>query len=120
MQVIASWTGAQADALRQALRMTNESFAEHLGIAVRTVAYWRNRPGMIPKSQNQEVLDAALELAPDRVKAQFSLLVSETIDGPGDQPYTGSPFSVSLEDMTSPEWTGDDAAPAVAELRLRA
>jgi hypothetical protein len=109
MQVIASWTGAQADALRQALRMTNESFAAHLGIAVRTVAYWRNRPGMIPKSQNQEVLDAALELAPDRVKAQFSLLVSETIDGPGDQPYTGSPFSVSLEDMTSPEWTGDDA-----------
>jgi 8-oxo-dGTP diphosphatase len=38
MQVIASWTGGQADALRQALRMTNESFADHLGVAVRTVA----------------------------------------------------------------------------------
>ena len=34
MQVIASWTGGQADALRQALRMTNESFAEHLGVAL--------------------------------------------------------------------------------------
>ena len=51
MQVIASWTGGQADALRQALRMTNESFADHLGVAVRTVAYWRNRPGMIPQPQ---------------------------------------------------------------------
>ena len=39
MEVIASWTGRHADALRQALRMTNESFAEHLGVAVRTVAY---------------------------------------------------------------------------------
>ena len=55
------------------------------------------------------MLDAALEQAPDRAKAQFSLLVGETVDAPGDQPYTGGPFSVSLEDMTSPEWTGDDA-----------
>ena len=109
MQVIAQWTGGQADALRQALRMTNESFADHLGVAVRTVAYWRNRPGMTPQPQMQEVLDAALQQAPDRAKAQFSLLVSETIDAPGDRSYTGSPFSVSLEDMTSPEWTGDDA-----------
>ena len=41
MQVVATWTGSSADALRQALRMTNESYAEHLGVAVRTVAYWR-------------------------------------------------------------------------------
>jgi len=109
MQVIAQWTGGQADALRQALRMTNESFAGHLGVAVRTVAYWRNRPGMTPQPQMQEVLDAALEQAPDHAKAQFALLVSETADAPGDQPCTGSPFSVSLEDMTSAEWNQDDA-----------
>ena len=30
MQVITSSTGRQADALREALRMTNESFAEHI------------------------------------------------------------------------------------------
>jgi hypothetical protein len=109
MQVIASWTGGQADALRQALRMTNESFADHLGVAVRTVAYWRNRPGMIPQQKLQEVLDAALEQADDRAKAQFSLLVGETTDSPGDPPYTLGPFSVSLEAMTSPQWTGDNA-----------
>jgi DNA-binding transcriptional regulator YiaG len=74
-QDISSWTGGQADALRQALRMTNESFAEHLGVAVRTVAYWRQRPGTVPQQQMQEVLDVALERAPDRVREQFARLV---------------------------------------------
>ena len=48
MDVVASWTGSRANALRRALRMTNESFAEHLGIAVRTVAYWRERADVTP------------------------------------------------------------------------
>jgi transcriptional regulator with XRE-family HTH domain len=74
MQVIASWTGGHADLLRQSLRMTNESFAEYLGVAVRTVAYWRQQPGIIPKPAMQETLDTALERAPDRAKAQFALL----------------------------------------------
>jgi hypothetical protein len=34
--VITTWTGGDADLLRHSLRMTNESFAEHLGVAVRT------------------------------------------------------------------------------------
>jgi DNA-binding transcriptional regulator YiaG len=48
MNLVAVWTGERADTLRQALRMTNEAFAEHLGIAVRTVAYWRARPMSSP------------------------------------------------------------------------
>jgi transcriptional regulator with XRE-family HTH domain len=75
MQVITSWTGGQADALRQALRMTNESFAEHLGVAARTVAYWRKNPEIIPKPAIQETLDAALERAADRARAQFATLI---------------------------------------------
>jgi 8-oxo-dGTP diphosphatase len=55
MDVVSSWTGARADALRRALRMTNEVFAEHLGVAVRTVAYWRARPGSVPKWVTPEV-----------------------------------------------------------------
>jgi len=38
--------------------MTNESYAEHLGVAVRTIAYWRKRPEIIPLSAIQETLDA--------------------------------------------------------------
>ena len=75
MQVIATWSGHQADLLRHAFRMTNESFAEHLGVSVRTVANWRGNPGVTPRPAIQEILDAALERAPDRVKAQFGLLI---------------------------------------------
>ncbi|MQA16162.1 MAG: hypothetical protein GEV09_19045 [Pseudonocardiaceae bacterium] len=54
--------------------MTNEAFAEHLGVAVRTVAYWRQRHDMVPLPAIQEVLDAALERASDREKEHFRLL----------------------------------------------
>src|SRR5258705_2814146 len=74
VQVIELWTGGDADLLRQSLRMTNESFAEYLGVAVRTVACWRKQPGIIPRPAIQETLDAALERAPDRARAQFPLL----------------------------------------------
>src|SRR5271166_4970341 len=85
MQVITSWTGGQADALRQALRMTNESFAEHLGVAARTVANWRRNPAITPTPSIQETLDAALERAPDRAKAQFAALIGQTEhDRPSD------------------------------------
>ena len=78
MQVVTTWNGARADSLRRALRMTNESYAEHLGVAVRTVAYWRQRPETIPQPAIQDTLDAALERAPDRAKAQFAALAGES------------------------------------------
>jgi tetratricopeptide (TPR) repeat protein len=89
MQVTASWTGSQADALRQAMHMTNESFADHLGVAVRTVAYWRKRPDMVPQQQMQDILDAALERADDRAKEQFALLANETRSSVDDKPDSG-------------------------------
>ncbi len=55
VQVIELWTGGDADQLRQSLRMTNESFAEYLGVAVRTVACWRKQPGIIPRPVNGQV-----------------------------------------------------------------
>lgn len=85
--MIIDWTGSHADALRKSLRMTNESFAEHLGVGVRTVANWRMNPHVIPKSALQGLLDAALERAPDRAKAQFTELVGQQENGSrADQP----------------------------------
>src|SRR5215472_15470876 len=77
MDVVASWTGERADALRQALRMTNETFAEHLGVGVRTVAYWRARADAVPRPVMQEILDVALARASDQARAQFRLLLAE-------------------------------------------
>ena len=70
-------TGIAKTYLRQALRMTNESFAEHLGVAARTVANWRKDPAITPIPAVQETLDAVLERAPDRAKAQFAMLVGQ-------------------------------------------
>ena len=69
MEVVATWTGGQADALRQALRMTNEAFAERLGVAVRTVAYWRHRSDVVPRPVMQGILDTALAQAPEQARA---------------------------------------------------
>jgi hypothetical protein len=77
MDVVASWTGERADLLRRALRMTNEAFAEHLGVAVRTVAYWRSQSDIVPRPAIQEILDTALAQASESVLAQFRLLLAE-------------------------------------------
>jgi hypothetical protein len=77
MDVVAAWTGRRADTLRQALRMTNETFAGYLGVAVRTVAYWRARPDVIPRPVMQEMLDVALARAPGQARALFGLLLAE-------------------------------------------
>jgi hypothetical protein len=79
--LVATWTGWHANALRQALRMTNEEFAEHLDVAVRTVVYWRTRPEMVPRQGMQQILDVALERAPELARAQFRRLLAERDPG---------------------------------------
>lgn len=72
MTVIDEWTGRHANALRAALRLTNEAFAEHLGISPRTVTKWRERPEMVPSPQLQEALDTSLRGAEPEAKLRFS------------------------------------------------
>jgi tetratricopeptide (TPR) repeat protein len=57
--------------------MTNESFAEYVHVAVRTVAYWRQRPESIPQVAVQAALDRALESAPAQTQAKFALLLED-------------------------------------------
>jgi len=72
MTVIDQWTGRHAHALRAAMRLTNEAFAEHLGVAPRTIAKWRERPEMVPSPQLQEALDTSLNLATQETLARFT------------------------------------------------
>lgn len=79
MVVIERWTGRHARALQAAMRMTNEAFAEYLGVAVRTVGRWREQPEMVPSTQLQQALDTALELSSEAVRWRFrSALTSMT------------------------------------------
>ena len=83
MELVNAWTGRTACALQAALRLTNEAFAAHLGIAVRTVATWHQKPDLIPKAEMQQLLDTALEQAPDTTKTRFSRLITgDTRAGP--------------------------------------
>ena len=59
-----------------ALRLTQERFAEHLGVAPRTVRDWEaDRPIGLA---SQEILDAALTRASDEQRARFAVLLDET------------------------------------------
>lgn len=98
MDVVAAWTGRRANILRQALRMTNETFAEHLGVAVRTVAYWRARPEVTPRPIMQEMLDVALARAPEQARAQFWLLIAERENA---QPPLASAPIATTDDVAS-------------------
>ena len=71
---VVTWTGQTACALQQALRMTNDGFADHLGVAVRTVAGWHSSPGIVPRTEIQSALDTAYERASASVQRRFSLL----------------------------------------------
>ena len=99
--LVAIWTGWHANALRQALRMTNEEFAEHLDVAVRTVVYWRTRPEMVPRQGMQQILDVALQRAPELALAQFRRLLAER---DGIEPRSAAIASASDDPASLTEW----------------
>lgn len=78
MDVIDSWTGRTACALQAAMRATNEDFANRLGVAVRTVAGWHQRPGTVPRAEIQEALDTIYGRASAPVLRRFSVLSRPT------------------------------------------
>jgi hypothetical protein len=82
MTQVGGWTGQSASALQAALRLSNEKFAEKLGIGVRTVASWRQKPDLRPQSEMQQVLDTVYERASDTERARFAELLGEdpTVD----------------------------------------
>ena len=75
MTQVIGWTGRTACALQAALRLSNEGFAAHLGIGVRTVAAWHQKPSLRPRPEMQQILDAALEQASLTVKGRFSAVI---------------------------------------------
>ncbi|MBO0609370.1 NUDIX hydrolase [Myceligenerans salitolerans] len=71
MTVIDAWTGERATRLQSALRMSNDEFANHLGIAPRTVAGWHQNPATRPRPDIQRILDTAHEKADDGARERF-------------------------------------------------
>ncbi|MBO2445626.1 helix-turn-helix transcriptional regulator [Actinomadura barringtoniae] len=87
LAIVDLWTGRHAAALCTALRLTNEGLAEHLGIAVRTVAKWKAQPDLVPDMELQQALDIALAHAPHDAQIRFALLLGR-LPQPTPQPST--------------------------------
>jgi hypothetical protein len=55
------WTGKEAHALRQAMRLSVRGFARYLGVGARTVAAWdAHGERIVPRPEMQAALDTAL------------------------------------------------------------
>lgn len=77
MEVVDSWNGQKATALRKALRMTIEGFADKLGTVARNVAKWNGNPNMEPETVMQQALDTVLYQAEPPVQARFALILGK-------------------------------------------
>ncbi len=89
--VVSLWTGQEASALRQALRMTIREFADYLGAAVRTVAKWEAlRSAIVPGQVMQAALDTVLARASDEAKARFTMRLDAT-ESSASVPYSVAP-----------------------------
>lgn len=72
------WTGEEAGALRRALRLSVRAYAEHLGVAVRTVSKWEHLGASVqPRPDTQAILDTALERASPAERLRFQALLAE-------------------------------------------
>ena len=107
METATGWTGETACALQAALRMSNETFARHLRLSLRTVAGWHEKPEGRPQPQSQQRLDAALARADSAVRDRFAVLCGE----PGHKVQAP---------LRNPKLLPDDATRAAAEHRLAA
>jgi hypothetical protein len=106
VEMIEGWTGGSACVLQAVLRLSNEAFAAHLRIGVRTVAGWHQKPAMRPRPEMQQLLDTALSQASPAARERFAALIGE----PGQAPANASARQAA--------GTGDLGAVAEAERRL--
>ncbi|MDH6135146.1 transcriptional regulator with XRE-family HTH domain [Kitasatospora sp. MAA4] len=78
MATVQQWSGVEALALRRALRMSVRAFAEHLGVAVRTVSKWEKLGADTqPRPDTQAILDTALTRCDGAAQLRFETLLSE-------------------------------------------
>ncbi len=62
--------------------MTTEAYAEHLGVAARTVSYWAACPDRVCRPTMQQVLDSALTRADQGARERFDAALGATLDPP--------------------------------------
>ncbi|MGW1015614.1 NUDIX hydrolase [Streptomyces niveus] len=103
MEIADRWTGRTARLLQNAFRMTNDEFAERLGISTRTVVRWHASPALEPRTEMQQLLDMTYERADDSVRKRFWLL-----NAPPKSPEQVRPQAQALRVAIAVVVRGDD------------
>jgi transcriptional regulator with XRE-family HTH domain len=118
MTTMATWTGWDANALRKALRMSATDFAQHVGVARRTVAKWSSRGRDIQlRMELQAALDTVLAQASTEIHErfeQFRMAGSDGDAGVNDRGGIDRNGDVPRRDLLA--MGGVVAIPAVARL----
>lgn len=110
LTTVRRWSGHEARTLRRALRMSIRGFADHLGVAARTVSKWEERgTATFPLPDTQSILDTALDRADDNAKRRFEMFMREDADDVNDMnrravlgllgPVAASPLANRLEEV---------------------
>ncbi|GGM22158.1 hypothetical protein GCM10011608_03670 [Micromonospora sonchi] len=134
MAPVTTWTGREANTLRNALRMSVTAFAEHLGAARRTVAKWSSQGDkVLPRADMQAALDTVLARATPDARERFEALLTtgtsgatagtrlpdagvDTDTGGDGQGGSGSDGDVRRRDLLRGATIGVAATPSVAPL----
>ena len=92
MEMVNGWTGRDACALQEALRMSHQAFAAQLKVGLRiVVADWHEKPRMRPRPETQQLPDAALAQASEAERERFAALAghpaqADTAGAGGNEP----------------------------------
>lgn len=98
---VQQWTGREARVLRAALRMSARTFAEHLGVALRTVAKWEKLGSdTVPRPDTQAILDTALARADALARGRFESILARSNDGhAAHTPIRAADYETWTEDI---------------------
>ncbi|MBM0202012.1 orotidine 5'-phosphate decarboxylase [Micromonospora sp. STR1s_5] len=76
-RVVARWSGLEARALREAMRMSVREFAAHLGVNVNSVSAWEKRGALAQlRFETQQLLDTALAQLDEDGHRRFQLMLN--------------------------------------------
>jgi len=101
VDMVTGWTGRDACALQSALRMSNQVFAVRLGIGLRTVADWHEKPDLRPRPETQQLLDAALAQASAAERERFAALAGQSTSA--DSASAGEDTAAAADADNSPD-----------------
>jgi transcriptional regulator with XRE-family HTH domain len=92
---IQKWTGREARALREAMRMSVRDFADRLGISARAVSKWEaGGERIVPRPDSQSILDTVLENTPPNVRGRFEQVVGSEAGNGGEAEVSAGQVSV--------------------------